>query len=79
MIVIFTLLLILQALSLMLMIIITRVYHNRIGKFSALLRVLGDATAIKTTGRLLIPLYILMTLCISMITIGLFVWQPHLL
>ncbi len=79
MIAVFTLVAIVQAASIILTLTNAHVFRRQREKQYAFLRTLGNDSALGTPGRLLLPMYLLATVCMSLVTLYLFAFQPHLL
>ena len=73
------LVLIAEALSLLFLFLIIRIFRSQAEKYRLLLTNLGDQSAWGNPGRILIPLYIVLTLGATLITTLIFLSQPHLL
>ena len=68
-----------QGLSLLLMLLTIHLFKRQWSKYDALLRGMGDETALGVPGRFIVPAYAAVTLAVAGITLYLFVFQPHLL
>ncbi len=75
----FLIVLIAEALSLLLLFVNMQVFRSQSEKYRLLLSNLGDQSAWGKPGRILIPLYILLTLGVTTVTTVIFLFQPHLL
>ncbi|OGJ56425.1 hypothetical protein A3D88_03530 [Candidatus Peribacteria bacterium RIFCSPHIGHO2_02_FULL_52_16] len=73
------LVLLMQAASLLLLLVNRQLFRAQSGRYKKLLADLGDVTAWKNPGRILFPVYFLLTVSITIATTTLFVWQPHIL
>lgn len=71
--------LVVEALSLLLLFINIQIFRSQSEKYRLLLANLGDQSAWGRPGRILIPLYILLTLVATVATTLTFLFQPHLL
>lgn len=73
-----TFILVIQAISILLMILNMHVFRSQSTKYRLLFRNLENEAAWHNPGRFLLPLYALATLSSSGVMIWLFVFQPHL-
>ncbi|MDO8648870.1 MAG: hypothetical protein Q7R81_03740 [Candidatus Peregrinibacteria bacterium] len=79
MITVLVIVLIVEALSLLLLFLNIQIFRSQSEKYRLLLSNLGDQSAWGRPGRILIPLYVLMTLGATAVTTIIFIFQPHLL
>lgn len=68
-----------QAASVLLMMLNIHLFRRQRRKYLQFVQDLGDATALGTPGKALIPLYATVTVVTSIATLYLFAFQPHLL
>ena len=68
-----------EALSLLLLFLNIHIFRSQSEKYRLLLSDLGDQSTWGRPGRILIPLYILITLGTTVTTTLMFIFQPHLL
>ena len=73
------LVLIAEALSLLFLFLTIRIFRSQAEKYRLLLTHLGDQSMWGSPGRILIPLYVVLTLSATVITTMIFLFQPHLL
>ncbi len=71
--------LVLQAVSLLVLFINIEIFRSQSEKYRLLLSNLGDQSAWGRPGRVLIPLYIILVLCATVVTTLIFLFQPHVL
>ncbi|MEK7591390.1 MAG: hypothetical protein AAB489_04250 [Patescibacteria group bacterium] len=69
--------LIVQSLSLLLLLVNFRIFRSQARKYHALLSRFGDETGWGSPGRILMPVYIVLTMVLSVSVVVLFIWQPH--
>lgn len=70
---------ILEILSLLMMLIIVHFFRSQRSKYRSLVRNLGNAEAWGSPGKVLLPTYIALTIAITLATLFVFIFQPHLL
>lgn len=68
-----------ELLSLLTMLIVLYFYRVQIKKYRALLVRLGNESGFLKVGRVLLPLYVFLTVILTIVTILLYLFQPHLL
>lgn len=73
------LIVVVQAVSVLFMMLVIHLFRRQRSKYDGLLRGMRNDTALGTPGRILIPLYIVVTLVVAVVTVYLFLFQPHLL
>ena len=71
--------LMLEALSLLFLFLIVQIFRSQSEKYRLLLTNLGDQSAWGRPGRILIPVYVVLTLAATVVTTMIFIFQPHLL
>ncbi len=70
---------ILEILSLLMMLIIVHFFRSQRNKYRRLVGNLGNAEAWGTPGKILLPCYIVLTVAITLVSLFVFIFQPHLL
>lgn len=71
--------LVLEALSLLLLLLNIQIFRSQNEKYRLFMARLGDQGAWGRPGRVLVPLYVCMTFAAVAVTTALFLFQPHLL
>lgn len=79
MVTVFVIVLVIEALSLLMLFINIQIFRGQSEKYRLLLANLGDQSAWGRPGRILIPLYVCLTLGATLVTTLIFILQPHLL
>ena len=69
----------LEILSLLMMLVIVHFFRSQRSKYRSLVRNLGNAEAWGTPGKFLLPTYIVLTVVITLASLLIFIFQPHLL
>jgi hypothetical protein len=68
-----------EAFSLLFLFLAIRIFRGQAEKYRLLLSRLGEQDVGSRPGRILIPLYVLVTVCATALTTMIFLFQPHLL
>lgn len=71
--------LIIEGLSLLMLFLNIQIFRSQSEKYRLLLANLGNQSAWGWPGKILIPLYIVLTLGTTAVTILIFIFQPHIL
>ena len=79
MITVLVIVLIVEALSLLLLLVILQVFRTQAGKYRMLLTNMGNQEAWGRPGKYIIPFYVATTLGFTAATTAIFIFQPHLL
>lgn len=71
--------LVIEVLSLLFMVMILQIYRSQSQKYRQLLSGMGGQDLWGAPGRVLIPLYTVLTVIATVVTVLLFLYQPHIL
>ncbi len=69
----------LEALSLLLLLLNIQIFRSQSEKYRLLLADLGDQSAWGRPGRILMPLYVVLTIVVTAVSATVFAFQPHFL
>lgn len=74
----FAVVLVLEAFSLIWLAVNVQLYRTQLQKYRTLLSGFGDEKALGRPGKWILPLYVLLTIVLTLVTTLIFIWQPHL-
>ncbi len=71
--------LLVESLSLLVLLVNVQIFRTKAAKYRALCSEFGGTSFWGIPGRVLLPLYVLLTIGVTIVSTAFFLWQPHIL